>query len=150
MRSAMRVSFRGGPVVDMPLLLSVVAIASLGVVNLYSATSYYVGAGERAGLADVYVSQIYWIAVGFLFGILVAVIDYRHFERLASVLYLGGLVALGLVFVLGADIRGSARWIQIGTFTFQPSEFMKILVILTVASWIWRLRLASRCSRSSR
>jgi rod shape determining protein RodA len=136
MRSAMRVSFRGGPVVDMPLLLSVVAIASLGVVNLYSATSYYVGAGERAGLADIYVSQIYWIAVGFLFGILVAVIDYRHFERLASVLYLGGLVALGLVFVLGADIRGSARWIQIGTFTFQPSEFMKILVILTVAKYL--------------
>jgi rod shape determining protein RodA len=49
------------------------------------------------------------------------------------VLYMGGLVALGLVFVFGADIRGASRWIQLGSFSFQPSEFMKIVVILMVA-----------------
>jgi rod shape determining protein RodA len=68
-----------------------------------------------------------------LLSIVVVAIDYRFFERLAVVLYLGGFVLLGLVFVLAADIRGSSRWIQIGSFTFQPSEFMKILVILMVA-----------------
>lgn len=120
----------------MPLLLCIVAIATLGVVNLYSATSVYIDAGRRAGLADIYVSQVYWIVVGGLMGITVAVIDYRHFERLAYFLYAGGIVSLGLVFVLGADIRGSSRWIQLGSFSFQPSEFMKVLVVLAIAKYL--------------
>jgi rod shape determining protein RodA len=136
MRSSDRIAFRGGMQVDLPLLMGVMAIATLGIVNLYSATSVYMEAGKRAGLADIYVAQVYWIVVGGLLGILVAAIDYRHFERLAYVLYVGGLVSLGLVFVLGADIRGAARWIQLGSFTFQPSEFMKILLILVVAKWL--------------
>ena len=120
----------------MPLLVGIVAIAALGVVNLYSGTSAYIDAGRRAGLADIYVSQIYWIVVGMLCGILVAALDYRHFERLAYVFYGGGIVALCLVFVLGADIRGASRWIKLGTFTFQPSEFMKIVLIVVVARYL--------------
>lgn len=121
---------------DFPLLLSVVFIAAVGVVNLYSATSPFIGVEGREALADVYVSQVYWLVVGGLLGTLVAVIDYRNFERLAYVLYAGGIGALLLVWVLGADIRGSARWIQFGSFTFQPSEFMKLLVVLAVARYL--------------
>lgn len=130
------VSFRGGPHIDMWLLTVVVVIASIGVVNLYSATSAYVGASRRAGLADIYVTQIYWIVVGVLLAMLVSAIDYRHFERLAPILYLGGFLVLLLVFVLATDVRGSSRWIRLGTFTFQPSEFMKPLVVLMVARHI--------------
>jgi rod shape determining protein RodA len=136
MRGREGVAFRTGVQIDMPLLVGLVAIATLGVVNLYSGTSVYLEDPRRAGLADTYVSQIYWIVVGMLAGILVAVPDYRNFDRLAYVLYAGGVVALGLVFVLGADIRGSSRWIQLGAFGFQPSEFMKILVILVVAKYL--------------
>ena len=109
-----RFSFRRGPMVDRPLLLGVVAILTLGLVNLYSATSVYIDDASRARLADIYVTQIYWIVVGAMIAILVAAIDYRHYERLAPVLYAGGMVSLGLVFVLGKDIRGSSRWIQLG------------------------------------
>jgi rod shape determining protein RodA len=49
------------------------------------------------------------------------------------VLYGLGLVGLVLVNWLGADIRGSARWLEIGGLAFQPSELMKIFVILAVA-----------------
>ena len=131
-----RVSFRSGPQIDLPLLMCVVLIATLGVVNLYSATSVYIDAGQGAGLADLYVSQVYWIVVGGLLALLAAAIDYRHFERFAYFFYLSGIVALFLVFVLGEDIRGSSRWIKLGSFTFQPSEFMKILVILVVAKYL--------------
>jgi rod shape determining protein RodA len=117
----------------MVLLLLVVAISCVGVVNLYSATSAYVGAGHRSGLADIYVTQIYWIVVGLLLGMLVAAIDYRHLERLAPILYGGGLLLLWLVFVFATDVRGSQRWIRIGSFAVQPSEFMKPLVALMVA-----------------
>ncbi|HEY3666572.1 MAG TPA: FtsW/RodA/SpoVE family cell cycle protein, partial [Polyangiaceae bacterium] len=130
------ISFRRGPMVDMPLLLAVVAILTLGLVNLYSATSVYIDDESRARLADIYVTQIYWIVVGALLAILVAAIDYRHYERLAPVLYAGGMVSLGLVFILGRDIRGSSRWIQLGSFAFQPSEFMKIFLILMVAKYV--------------
>jgi len=130
------VSFRGGPHIDMWLLVVVVLIASIGVVNLYSATSAYVGASQRSVLADVYVTQIYWIVVGLLLAMLVAAIDYRHFERLAPILYVGGMLVLLLVFVLATDVRGSQRWLKLGSFTFQPSEFMKPLVVLMVARHI--------------
>ena len=117
----------------MPLLLGVVAIVTLGLVNLYSATSVYLDIEQRTRLADIYVSQVYWIVVGGLLAILVAVVDYRHYERLATVLYAGGILSLVLVLILGSDIRGSSRWLQFGSFTFQPSEFMKILLIFVLA-----------------
>lgn len=131
-----RYSFRSGPTIDMPLVLTTVAIVTLGLVNLYSATSVYVESAARARLADTYVSQIYWVVVGSLLAILAAAIDYRHFERLSTFFYAGGLVCLGLVFILGSDIRGSSRWIALGNFAFQPSEFMKIVIILVVARFV--------------
>jgi rod shape determining protein RodA len=131
-----RVSFRAGPAVDMPLVVVAVVIVTLGLVNLYSATSVYVDSLQRARLADVYVSQIYWVVVGGLMAIVAAAVDYRHFERLGTFLYLGGMLSLGLVFILGSDIRGSSRWIEMGRFAFQPSEFMKIVLILMIARFV--------------
>jgi rod shape determining protein RodA len=121
---------------DWPLFLGVVLVSIVGVVNLYSATSPYMGVEGRSGIADVYVSQVYWLVVGGLLGILVAAIDYRNFERVAYIMYVGGIVALMLVWVLAPDIRGSGRWIQLGSFTFQPSEFMKLLLIMAVARYL--------------
>ena len=132
-RRSSSLMFRRGPAVDMKLLFAVVLIVTAGLVNLYSATSVYADTATRARLADIYVSQVYWMVVGGLLGILVAAIDYRHYERFAGVLYAGGILSLGLVFILGSDIRGSSRWIQLGSFTFQPSEFMKVLLVLMVA-----------------
>ncbi len=135
MRAIDRVSFRSGPQIDMPLLVTIVAIATAGILNLYSATSVYIDAGHRSGLADIYVSQVYWIVVGSLLAILAAAIDYRHFERFAYFVYIGGILSLLFVLLTGGAIRGSSRWIQLGNFTFQPSEFMKILVVLVVAKY---------------
>ncbi len=118
---------------DWPLFLAVVSIAIVGVVNLYSATSPYIDDPRRSGLADMYVQQVYWLVVGGLLGTLAAVVDYRSIERFAYVLYGIGIASLLLVLWLASDIRGSARWIDVGRFAFQPSEFMKLFVILAVA-----------------
>jgi rod shape determining protein RodA len=133
MAVAGRVMFRRGPAVDMKLLLAVVLIITAGLVNLYSATSVYADTATRARLADIYVSQVYWMVVGGLLAIFVAAIDYRHYERVAGVLYAGGVLSCGLVFVLGTELRGSSRWIQLGSFTFQPSEFMKVVLLLVIS-----------------
>lgn len=116
---------------DWPLFISVAMIAVLGVVNLYSATSVYSGARS-----ELYISQVYWLVVGGIVGGLLVAIDYRHLERLGYVIYTFGVFCLILVFVLARDVRGSARWIEFGSFRFQPSEFMKIFLVIALAKFL--------------
>lgn len=113
---------------DWPLFLVVAAIATIGVVNLYSATSAL--AGVRS---ELYIQQIYWLAVGSGVATIVAAIDYKFYERYAYGAYVVSIVALVAVFMLGRSIRGTHRWIQIGSFVFQPSEFVKIALVLALA-----------------
>lgn len=115
---------------DWPLFVTVAAIALIGVVNLYSATS---AEGARG---DVYIQQIYWLTLGAGVAALVAAIDYRHFERHGWVAYGVGIVLLVLVFLIGRSVRGSQRWIPIGSFTLQPSELMKIFLIVALAKYL--------------
>jgi rod shape determining protein RodA len=106
-------------------------IAVLGVLNLYSATSVYVG-----NRAELYISQVYWLVVGGIVGGILIAVDYRHLERFAYVLYTFGVFSLILVFMLAKDVRGSARWIQFGSFSFQPSEFMKVFLVIALAKYL--------------
>ena len=121
---------------DWPLFLAFITIAIVGVVNLYSATSPYIDVQAKSGLADIYVTHVYRLVVGGLIGILFALIDYRNFERVAYIIYGVGIGLLLLIFVMASDIRGASRWIPIGGFAFQPSEFMKIGVVLAVARFL--------------
>jgi rod shape determining protein RodA len=116
---------------DWALFISASLVAVIGIVNLYSATSVYSGAR-----AEQYVNQVYWLVAGGILAVFAASVDYRHFERLGYVIYIGGVVCLVLVFLLGRDIRGSARWIVVGTFQFQPSEFMKLALAIALAKFL--------------
>jgi rod shape determining protein RodA len=116
---------------DWTLFLTASALAVIGVINLYSATSV-----ARAALSEIYVQQVYWLVLGGILSAVVAVIDYRHYERLGYLLYGIGIIFLILVFILGKDIRGSSRWIAIGSFGFQPSEFMKLFLIIALAKYL--------------
>jgi rod shape determining protein RodA len=116
---------------DWPLFISAALIAVIGIVNLYSATSVYSGAR-----AEQYVNQVYWLVAGGILAVFAASVDYRHFERLGYVVYIAGVLCLVLVFILGRDIRGSARWIVLGSFQFQPSEFMKLALAIALAKFL--------------
>jgi rod shape determining protein RodA len=52
------------------------------------------------------------------------------------VIYGGGVFSLILVMVLARDVRGAARWINIGSFSFQPSEFMKLCLVIALAKFL--------------
>jgi rod shape determining protein RodA len=116
---------------DWALFVSVATLAVVGVINLYSATSVV-----RGPHAEDYVQQIYWLVGGGILATVVAAIDYRHYERLGYALYGAGVVLLVLVFILGREIRGSSRWIYIGTYSFQPSEFMKLFLVVALAKYL--------------
>ena len=116
---------------DWWLFIGTALLALIGVVNLYSATSV-----SRDAFRELYLQQLYWLALGGILATLVAAIDYRHYERLGYALYGVGVILLVLVFILGRDIRGSSRWINIGSFSFQPSEFMKLFLIIALAKYL--------------
>lgn len=116
---------------DWPLFLLVSAISTVGVLNLYSATSALAGAR-----GELYIQQIYWLVIGAGLATLVAAIDYRVYERYAYLLYALNVTALIGVFLVGSRVRGTYRWIPIGSFQFQPSEFMKIAIAVAVARYL--------------
>src|SRR5690606_18206240 len=83
----------------------------------------------------LYINQLYWLAIGGAAATIVSAIDYRHIERFAYVIYTLGVFMLILVSILGRGVRGAARWIEIGSFSFQPSEFTKIGLVLALAKY---------------
>ncbi|SFK83076.1 rod shape determining protein RodA [Paenibacillus sp. 1_12] len=79
------------------------------------------------------------ITFGILFFVMIgiALIDYRIFvNHLSIIIYVVGLILLLLVIAKGMDINGSKRWLNLGFMAFQPSEIMKICVILLLAKWM--------------
>jgi rod shape determining protein RodA len=112
--------------IDLPLVLGVIAIASIGLLNLYSATH-----GTRnAGKFD---SQLNRMFIGVIAFVTLTVIDYRTWVRLAWVILGGAIVALVGVLLIGATIKGSHRWFDLGSFPVQPSEPAKIALIIALA-----------------
>lgn len=116
---------------DWPLFIVAMLIAACGVINLYSATSVYTGAR-----AELYISQLYWIFAGSILGGVFLLVDYRHLERVAYPLYVFGVFTLLLVFVLAKNVRGSERWLEFGSFSFQPSEFTKLFLVIALARYL--------------
>lgn len=113
---------------DWPLFLTVAALALLGVVNLYSATS-------STNLTLVR-QQILWLGLGTVVFFASALVDYRVLNRSAYALYGMGLVLLVVVLVTGKSVNQSQRWLEIGPLSFQPSEPMKILLVLALAKYL--------------
>jgi rod shape determining protein RodA len=120
---------------DWLLLALILVIAGIGIVNLYSA-----GFNRTpAGITPVYIKQCYWLLVGLWVMFLTLTIDYRHLERLAYPLYIISIILLLAVMVAGKTVSGSKRWLGTGFFAFQPSELVKIALILVLARYFYRL-----------
>ncbi len=114
---------------DWKLLGLILAVSLLGLVNLYSASH----AGGEAG--SVYIKQAYWLGVGLLLMVIVALPDYRLLETYAYAVYGASLVLLLWVLVSGRSVSGGQRWIQLGGFGFQPSELAKVALVCVLAKF---------------
>jgi len=115
---------------DWGLLFLVLLIAGIGVLNIASAAASY-----TLVETSYPVRQVYWIFIGLFLVVLVCSIDYHLFEDLAYWMY--GIVTLLLlaVMVMGKSTMGATRWLHLGFISFQPSEFMKIVIIMVYASY---------------
>lgn len=115
---------------DWQFLALVGAILSVGVLSIYSVTRV-----QPSGGLPLYVKQMIWILVGAGAFVAMLAVDYHKISRLAYVLYAIVLVLLAVVLVAGKTSRGAQRWIPIGPFAFQPSEFAKLVLILVLATY---------------
>ncbi len=114
---------------DYILLGITIVLSMVGVVAIYSANLQ----SESHYLHGLYLRQLVWIAISLAGMMLVTFINYQHIERFVYPLFALGLGMLALVDVMGRVIGGSQRWISFAGFNFQPSELVKLLVIIVVA-----------------
>jgi rod shape determining protein RodA len=114
---------------DWVLLGAVGGILAFGLWAIDGITRNDVG-GSLAG------RQALYAAVGAVLMVVVILIDPDVYRRFKTTIYCGTLGVMVLVLVAGAATRGSRRWIDLGFFTFQPSEFGKVLFTLFLAAFL--------------
>jgi len=114
---------------DLYLIANVLAIFCIGMFNLFSATSSF---GSKTFLAK----QIFAFLLGSIFVLILLYFDYRTFVSNSFYFYVFGLFLILLVFILGVVISGAKRWISLWGFSFQPSEFMKPVLVILLADLI--------------
>ena len=107
-------------VVDYRLIISIVFLCVFGLIMIYSASA------AESGVSLV-LKQFGIGAGGFVLMWIVSYVDYHIYEKIAGIIYIGAVLSMFLVKVpgLGVTRNGASRWIDIGPFSFQPSEFVK-------------------------
>lgn len=126
---------------DLWLLIATAGLVGLGIVMVFNASYFY--AQDRYGDAFVFLRrQLVALGCGATLLLVISHVRLEWFERLAYPLLICTLVALALVLVPGIGVThgGARRWVGIGPFSVQPSEFAKTAVVLYLARSISRKR----------
>jgi cell division protein FtsW len=123
---------------DTKLLYGVIVLLSIGLVAIASAGVFY----SETRFSDDYFffkrQLLYGVLPGFLALLFFQKVNYHRWQGLVVPIFLTAIVLLVLVFIpgVGGKIYGASRWIQIGSFSFQPSEMAKLAVVLYLAAWL--------------
>lgn len=122
--------------VDKPLFTATLLLVFCGLVMVFSASA--VMAQERFGSPYTFViRQVVWALAGLIMMFVTMNIDYRRYKHPAIIFSLLGFTMLLLVLVLVLDQSHNAnRWIRFGSFSFQPSELAKPVIILFLAYFL--------------
>jgi rod shape determining protein RodA len=129
--SALRVEGNRGQHFDWMLAGLVVLLATMGIVNLVSAAA----AGVEGG-SDIVGRQMTVLGLGACVAVVVLVVDYRHYDRFAYLIYAGSVVLLLVTLAIAEETRGARAWLFSGRF--QPSEFAKIGMVIALAHYFGR------------
>jgi rod shape determining protein RodA len=113
---------------DFALAGSALLLCGVGALAIYSANLQ----SDSIYIKDLYLRQIMWIGVAVVMTLAVIMVDYRTYERMAWPVYWIGVGSLVYVDIAGKTVMGAQRWLSGGGMNIQPSELMKIAVILVV------------------
>ncbi len=124
-------AFLNNPV-DFTLVITVLLLLSLGLVMVLSASSPK-SLQTYSNSYHFFIRQLGFAVLG-LFGMyFVSKIDYRIYQKFYKQAWWLSIILLVAVLIFGSDSHGAKRWIDLGIFTFQPSEIVKILMIIFYA-----------------
>ena len=118
---------------DWVFLLLIGVLLAMGVVNLMSAAA----AGVEGGTSNIVWRHMTVLGAAVLVMGIVAVVDYRHAERFAPIIFGGSLFLLALTLIFGVVTRGAQAWLFEGG-SFQPSEFAKVALVIMLARYFHR------------
>ena len=120
---------------DWVLIVLYLALVAIGWVNIYSA-AFDPDTQAFVSMNNLYFKQLVWIFLGFLIITFILFLDAKFFERFSSVIYIGSLLSLILLFVFGKTISGATSWYNLGFMSLQPSEFAKAATALALAKYL--------------
>lgn len=120
------------------LFFCTAVLSLLGIVMVFSATSVTAGSSLRLGndSAFFFKRQVLFLALGAALAVFLTRVDYDFYRRRIWILVAATLALLLLVFIppFRHTANGASRWIRLGSFTFQPSELAKFVLIF-FAAW---------------
>ncbi|MFC1798766.1 rod shape-determining protein RodA [Thermodesulfobacteriota bacterium] len=120
---------------DWGLLGLTLLLGVVGLMTLYSAVT--------AGMSDpqkaLYLKQLVWFGFGVIVMVISFLFDYKLLDRWAMVFYLAGIALLVGVLFFGKYVGGSKRWLVLGPISIQPSELIKLSVIVALAKYYAKL-----------
>lgn len=114
---------------DWNLILVILALNVIGLINLFSATH---GPNSKE-VESLFVNQIVWLISGWSVFFIVTLLDYALILKIGYVVYFINLLAIVYVDFFGKIALGAQRWIDFGFFRYQPSETMKLAMIMVLA-----------------
>jgi cell division protein FtsW len=127
---------------DQGLIWSAMLLASIGLVMVYSASIAMAEAERFTGFRPSYflVRHTIYMSIGLAFAIALFRVPVWLWQKASPWLFLAGVAMLVAVLIpgLGREVNGSRRWIPLGIATFQPSELMKLFVVLYAADYTVR------------
>jgi rod shape determining protein RodA len=124
--------------IDWPMLVVVGILLGIGLLAIASATGAHVL--NEGGTMHYVRKQIAAILAGVFVMVIIMAMNYEMFRRLTPLIYWGiiGLLIIVLIPGIGKEVYGAQRWIPIGSFQLQPSEFAKIALVVALADMLCR------------
>lgn len=121
---------------DFGMLITIIILLCAGIVMVASASSYYALSNYNNSNYFL-VRQLFFGIIGFVFMIIISNIDYKRYKKWGYLFYIICLVLLVLVLTpLGQTRNGAKRWLGFGALVFQPSEIMKIGLVIGMSTYL--------------
>lgn len=120
---------------DFILFITVIVLLAIGIVMVLSASSP--SALAESGNSYAYVTrQAVFAVLGIILMLIISKIDYKIYSKFAVIGYIASLIMLAAVPIIGTEVNGAKRWIDLGFTNVQPSEIAKIALIIFYAYWL--------------
>ena len=128
---------RGKRSVDIPLILTVIALAVFGLIMLYSA-SFDFSFNEYGSSTYMFVRQVKWLGLGIAVAFVLSLFDYHNWRKIVLFAMLGTIVLLITVLIINEIRLGASRSLFEGSY--QPSEISKLVTVIYLSVWLYAKR----------